>query len=159
VVQGGGKEAAAVKQALTDLDRSRYGVPDCFLAALGEACWKNGRHAEALSALVLGVARAQETGSNHYDAEFLRLRADILLDRGKGIFEKAGNLLHRALEIARHQEARWFELRAATSLARLLCDRGRRDEARALLQPVYGWFTEGFDLPDVKNARALLEEL
>jgi predicted ATPase len=67
--------------------------------------------------------------------------------------------LYRALEIARRPEARSFELRAATSLARLLRDRGRSDEARALLAPVYEGFTEGFDTADLKDAKALLEEL
>ncbi len=65
----------------------------------------------------------------------------------------------RALEIARGDEAKFEELQAATSLARLLRDQGRRDEARALLQPVYDWFTEGFDTADLKDAKALLDEL
>jgi hypothetical protein len=83
----------------------------------------------------------------------------ILLDQDRGMLEEAESLLRRALEIARGQEAKWFELRAATSLTRLLRDRGRRDEARALLQPIYAWFTEGFDTADLKGAKALLGEL
>jgi predicted ATPase len=65
----------------------------------------------------------------------------------------------QALEIARHQDAKWWELRAAASLARLWRDQGRRTEAHDLLAPVYGWFTEGFDTQDMKEAKALLEEL
>jgi predicted ATPase len=65
----------------------------------------------------------------------------------------------RALEVACRQRAKSWELRAATSLARLWRDRGKRDEARALVAPVYGWFTEGFDTPDLKEAKALLDEL
>ena len=65
----------------------------------------------------------------------------------------------RSLAIARRQDAKSFELRAATSLARLWRDQGRRDEARELLAPIFGWFTEGFDMPDLIEAKALLEEL
>ena len=125
---------------------------------LAEACWKVGRHADALSALGLGLARAQETGAHGFDAELHRLRAEILLDQGSPPAE-AEDLLRRALEIARAREAKWLELRAATSLARLLRDQGRRDEARALLAPVYAWFTGGFDTADLKDAKVLLEEL
>jgi predicted ATPase len=64
-----------------------------------------------------------------------------------------------ALEVAREQEARWWELRATVSLARLLAKQGRRDEARTILADIYGWFTEGFDTADLKDAKALLEQL
>jgi predicted ATPase len=72
---------------------------------------------------------------------------------------KAQASFERALEIARAQQARSFELRAATSLARLRRDQGRHAEGHALLVPVYGWFTEGFDTPDLKEAKSLLAEL
>ena len=65
----------------------------------------------------------------------------------------------KAIEIARGQSAKWWELRATVSLARLLGDAGRRDEARAMLAEIYSWFTEGFDTADLKDAKALLEEL
>ena len=81
------------------------------------------------------------------------------MDRDGGALEEAQTLLLRALEIARAQRAKTFELRAATTLGRLLCDQGQRDEARALLAPAYDWFTEGFDTRDLKDAKALLEEL
>jgi predicted ATPase len=70
-----------------------------------------------------------------------------------------GNLLREALAVARRQQARSLELRAATSLARLWRDQGKQEEARELLAPVYGWFTEGFDTRDLKEAKALLDEL
>ena len=71
----------------------------------------------------------------------------------------APRIVRQALEIAREQEARSFELAAATSLGRLLRDRGRHDEALRILTPVYDWFSEGFDTQDLKDAKALLEEL
>ena len=73
--------------------------------------------------------------------------------------EEAEALFHQSLEIARRQEAKTFELRAATSLARLWRRQGKRDEAQALLAPLYAWFTEGFDTRDLKDAKTLLEEL
>ena len=72
---------------------------------------------------------------------------------------KAEGHFERALAIARSQQAKSFELRASMSMARLWRDQGKRDEARELLAPVYGWFTEGFDTPDLKQAKALLNEL
>jgi len=72
---------------------------------------------------------------------------------------EAEQSLRKAIEVARHQEAKFYELRATMSLARLLAKHGRRDEARAMLAQIYNWFTEGFDTADLKDARALLDEL
>jgi predicted ATPase len=72
---------------------------------------------------------------------------------------EAETYLHQPLDIARHQQAKSWELRTAMSLSRLLQQQGKRDEARELLAPVYGWFTEGFDTADLREAKALLEEL
>ncbi len=77
--------------------------------------------------------------------------------QGKSV--EAENSFRRAIEIARTQSARMWELRATTSLARLLDEQGKRAEARDLLAPLYGWFTEGFDTADLKDAKALLDEL
>ena len=84
---------------------------------------------------------------------------DLLLRRNPSAPDQAEVSYRRAIERARSQEAKSWELRAATSLARLWCDQGKPAEARALLAPVYGWFTEGFDTLDLKEAKALLEEL
>jgi predicted ATPase len=81
----------------------------------------------------------------------------LLLEQGRA--EAAEQLYRKALSIAQEQEAKGWELRAATSLARLWRDQRKRAEARGLLAPVYGWFTEGFDTQDLKEAKALLDEL
>ena len=96
-------------------------------------------------------------GSALLEAELLRRKGQLLLRQGQS--EAARELYRKALSIAREQEAKLWELRAAVSLARLRRDQGRRGEARDLLAPVYGWFTEGFDTADLKEAKALLDEL
>ena len=90
-------------------------------------------------------------------AELNRQRGQLL--QRQGHTEAAEELYGKALSIAREQDAKLWELRAAASLARLRRDQGRRAEARELLAPVHGWFTEGFDTPDLKEAKALLDEL
>ena len=86
----------------------------------------------------------------------MRRRGELFRDRDPS---NAEALFHEALEIGRRQQAKLWELRAAASLARLRRDQGRRAEARDLLAPVYGWFTEGFDISDLKEAKTLLNEL
>ena len=85
--------------------------------------------------------------------------AEILLDMDGNAVEEAEALFHKSLEMARRQEAKTFELRAATSLARLWRRQGKREAAQALLAPLHAWFTEGFDTRDLKDAKTLLEEL
>ena len=109
--------------------------------------------------LALGVAQAQQQGEHSVDAELHRLRAEILLDMDGNAVEEAEALFGHSLEIARRQEAKTFELRAATSLARLWQRQGKRDAAHDLLAPLYAWFTEGIDTRDLIAAKALLEEL
>ena len=100
-----------------------------------------------------------ETEEHFYEAELHRLRAELLLMRADPDREGAERYFHKAIEIARRQSAKSWELRTTTSLARLLRDTNRRDEARALLAEIYNWFTEGFDTADLKDAKALLDEL
>jgi predicted ATPase len=103
------------------------------------------------------IQTVEKTQERLFEAELHRLRGELLLSLGNvGDAEAA---LKGALRVARDQEAHMWELRAAMSLARLRRDQGRRAEARDLLAPVYGWFTEGFDTPDLKYAKALLDEL
>jgi predicted ATPase len=93
----------------------------------------------------------------HHAAELHRVRGDLLKSTGDQI--AAEYSYHQALVVARRQSARTLELRAATRLARLWQDQGKRAAARDLLAPVYGWFTEGFDTPILREAKALLDEL
>ena len=137
---------------------SGIGAP-ALLWVLADSLRTVGRHDEALSALGVGVARAEQQGQDYYDAELHRLRAEILLEKDGNAVEEAEALFGRSLEIARRQEAKTFELRAATSLARLWQRQGKRDAARALLAPIYAWFTEGFATRDLKDAKALLDDL
>jgi predicted ATPase len=94
-----------------------------------------------------------------HEAELYRLRGEILLQQSVSDEQQAEASFRQALDIARHQQAKSWELRAAVSLSRLWQQQGKRDAARALLTPVYGWFTEGFETADLQDARALLETL
>ena len=128
-----------------------------FLALLAEACEIAGEIEEGLTLLDEGLGIAERTGARWFAAELNRQRGRLLLRQGHP--EAAEELYRKALGIAQEQEAKLWELRAAASLARLWRDQGRRAAARDLLAPFYGWFTEGFATPDLKEAKALLDEL
>ena len=115
--------------------------------------------AEGLSLLAEALATAHKTGERFYEAELHRLMGDLLLEEVPLNVSEAENSFSRALDVARRQEAKSLELRAATSLARLWGEQGRRGDARRLLSPIYGWFTEGFDTADLIDAKALLDQL
>jgi predicted ATPase len=103
---------------------------------------------------------AVETAKERWcEAEVNRIAGEMALLSAEPDVAKAESYFERALAVAREQQAKSWELRAAMSMARLWRDRGKRDEARDLLAPVYGWFTEGFDTLDLKEAKALLAEL
>ena len=111
----------------------------------------------AANAVVQAIQLADETGERVWDAELRRIAGAIALKQGRS--DEAEGMVRSAIEIAQAQEAKSWELRAATSLARMLVDQGRNKEAHALLAPIYAWFTEGFDTADLKDANALLDEL
>jgi class 3 adenylate cyclase/predicted ATPase len=128
-----------------------------YIALLTAACESAGQIEEALALLDDALEIVETTGVRWYEAELKRHKGQLLLRRGHT--EAAEELYRKALGIALEQEAKLWELRAARDLARLWADQGRRTEARDLLAPVYGWFTEGFDTPDLKEAKALLDQL
>jgi class 3 adenylate cyclase/tetratricopeptide (TPR) repeat protein len=143
--------------ALAAETENQSGAPGIF-SLLAEAQQAAGQLAEAQGTVATALAVAAQTGQNFFDADLHRLDGDLLRAM-RGPTDEAAARYHSALAIAREQGARSFGLRAATSLARLLRDQGKRAEARDLLAPVYGWFTEGFDTRDLQDAKALLEEL
>ena len=131
-----------------------------FLSGMTEALIRFGQAGEALAALDEGIARAGETDERWGLAELLRLKGELLRSQGTpGTAETAEDHFRQALDWARRQGALSWELRAAMSLARLLREQGRSADAKALLQPVYARFTEGFATADLKAAHALLQEL
>jgi predicted ATPase len=124
---------------------------------LTEVLALQSEHAAALATVMDGLKAQEERGHGLWDAELHRVEGIALV--GLNRIEKAQGAFEDALRIARKQRTKAYELRAATSLARLWGEQGRRAKARELLAPIYGWFTEGFDTRDLKEARALLEAL
>ena len=128
-----------------------------YLAWLANGQLQLGRIDDGLKTLDRAVSLIRKTGSRWCEAEVHRLRGDLQLARSAK--QEAETSYLRALEIARSQDAKLWEIRAATSLGRLWRDQGKRAEARDLLSPVYNWFTEGLDTPDLVDAKALLDQL
>ena len=128
-----------------------------YMSHLARACEIAGHIGEGLALLDDALQIVERTGERWFAAELNRHKGRLLLRQGHA--EAAENFYRKALSIAEEQEAKLWELRAAVSLARLRRDQGRRAEARDLLAPVYGWFSEGFATPDLKEAKALLGAL
>ena len=105
------------------------------------------------------LAFVERNAERHYEAELHRLQGEFLLQQSENSAPAAAASFQHAIDIARRQQAKSWELRAATSLARLSQQQGKVAEARDLLAPVYNWFTEGFDTADLKDAKALLDDL
>jgi len=126
---------------------------------LAEAKAASGEFATGLRSLDAQLAAIERTGERWFHAEALRVRGELLLMQTRGDAADVEDAFLRAIEVAADQRAASFQLRASTSLARLWRDQGKRTEARDLLAPIYSWFTEGFDTPDLKEAKALLDEL
>jgi predicted ATPase len=123
----------------------------------GEVYGTVGQVAKGLSVLSEALELADKTGETMWKAEAYRTQGDLLLMQRDDAAAEASFL--RAIEVARQQQARFWELRATVSLCRLWQGQGRRQEARRVLAAIYGWFTEGFDTPDLQDAEALLSSL
>jgi predicted ATPase len=127
------------------------------LRALAEAQAKTDHPEGGLTTLAEALTLVEKTGERLWEAELYRLRAELLLMQGDD--HEAEASFEKAIEVARRQSARSWELRASIGLARLRQKQGKTDKARQLLGEIYDWFTEGFDTPDLKEAKLLLGEL
>ncbi|OBH71561.1 hypothetical protein A5682_07680 [Mycobacterium mantenii] len=143
--------------------RQAYGmgaVWPWFLVLFAEALGKVGEFAKALAALDEALQWVHRNDERLYESEAYRIRGELLLEQdAPDSVGAAEECFQRALQVARQQQAKSWELRATTSLSRLWLQEGRREDARELLVPVYDWFTEGFDTPDLKDARVLVDRL
>jgi tetratricopeptide (TPR) repeat protein len=129
-----------------------------YLSMLAEAHKRAGQIDDGLATIEDSLALMEKTGQRYFDAELHRLKGEFLLTKS-GAEDEVEPLFERAIDVARGQKAKSLELRATMSLARLWQKQGKKEEARKMLAEIYGWFTEGFDTQDLKNAKALLEEL
>jgi len=130
-----------------------------FRALLAEAYGNVGQPEAGLTVLAEVLADVHNTGLCYCEAELYRLKGELMLQQATGSGDEAEICFRQALDIAHRQQAKSLELRAATSLAQLWQQQGKRAEARELLAPIYGWFTEGFDTADLQEAKALLKAL
>jgi len=153
-----------LEQGITELRRGLAEWSACYVVLrphwrgfLAEALARAGRVEEGLETLDEALEQVERTEERLSEAELHRLRGELLLQHGVPEAE-AEACFQQAIAVARSQEARSWELRATLSLARLWQRQGKRDDARQVLSAIYGWFTEGFDTPDLQEARALIEE-
>ena len=148
------RQGLAASQAMEVMEDRPY-----HLALLAEAFPLVGQTAEGLEALSEALATLAKSMTRWWEAELYRLRGELLLQQTVAQLEEAEVCFQQALAMARRQQAKSLELRAAMSLVRLWQRQAKQVEAHELLAPVYDWFTEGFDTADLQEAKALLEEL
>ena len=125
----------------------------------GAAYGQSGQAEEGLRLLAEALAEMDTTGERDNEAELYRIQGELLVQQAVPDALQAEACFQQALALARRQQAKAWELRTAMSLSRLWQQQGKRDAARALLAPIYGWFTEGFATPDLQEAKALLDAL
>jgi predicted ATPase len=168
ILQGGAMAQSG--QGAAAVERIREGIAamqgtgarraeSLVLGLLAEAVAATGEIAKALEMLTAALAAAKACGAYWADAELHRLRGELLQRLPSPSWADIEGAFRASLAVAHAQGTRGFELRAAVSFARSLIKQARRDEARDLLAPLYGWFTEGFDTPDLKEAKAVLDAL
>jgi predicted ATPase len=160
-MQGQGEEGMAkVRQGIAAWRATGAALLVPYLCTvLADVCDHLGHTEDGLQALAEAHTLVEQQEERWWEAEIHRLRGVLLLRQPGTPQAEAETWLQRALDVARRQEAKSLELRAAMSLARLWQQQGKQAEAHQLLAPIYGWFTEGFDTPDLQEAQALLEEL
>jgi len=148
------RQGLAASQAIGTVRDRPY-----HLALFAEVSAQVGQTTEGLEALAEALVTLPKSGARWWEAELYRLRGELLLQHAVAQPGEAEACFQQALAVARRQQAKSLELRAAMSLARLWQHQGKRTEAHQLLAEVYGWFTEGFDTADLQEAKALLEAL
>ncbi len=156
-VEGG---AARMRQHMLEFKAagSEY-INDRCVTFVATALGRMGRFDEGIRTIDESFPFIERSGQRYYEAELHRLKGELMLTQNASNAAQAEQSLRTAIEIARKQHAKSWELRATTSLARLMRETSRRDEARTMLAEIYNWFTEGFDTADLKDAKALLEQL
>jgi predicted ATPase len=150
---------AQIRQGLTAFRATGAESPVGYLVLLAEALRQGGQCEAGARVIGEALALGASRGEGQWAAEVVRCQGALLLTRAAAPQREAETCFQQALALARHQQARAWELRAAMSLSRLWQQQGKRQEAHDLLAPVYGWFTEGFDTADLKDAKALLHAL
>jgi len=164
-MQGQGEEGITqIRQGLAAWQATGAGVEQpYFLVLLAEGYGKVGQSEEGLKTLAGALTQLEKTEEHRYEAELYRLKGELTLQTSVEDRESRGKeveaCFHKAIEIARKQQAKSLELRAVMSLSRLWQHQGKREDARQMLADIYNWFTEGFDTQDLKDAKALLEDL
>jgi class 3 adenylate cyclase/predicted ATPase len=155
-----GANGAAVESIRNGIALARlHSYKPIFLGLLAEVLALTGEIEEGLAVLAEALAMAEASGAKGYDAELYRLRGELLRGLHNPDWAEVEDCFRSAVAIAREQGTRGFELRAAVSLAGLLRDQGCQREAHDLLAPIYSWFTEGLETPDLREAKVLLDEL
>ena len=154
-----GKSEKGLAQVDQGVDGYGPGVNQHLLLTLqADAQLASGKPEAALASVAAGLEAVEKTGGAPLEAELYRLKGEALL-AGAGTVSEAEAAMQQTIDVARRQNAKSWELRGAMSLARLRRQQGRPQEAAALLAPIYGWFTEGFDTADLKEAKTLLDKL
>jgi predicted ATPase len=158
--QGRAEEGVAqVRQGLAASSTAAPRSRNLFRAVLAEVCGKAGKVEEGLTVLAEALKWREDTGVLVYEPELHRLKGELLLTGAPNSPADAESCFRQAIATARSQQARSLELRAVLSLSRLYRQQGRKAEARQVLVDIYGWFTEGLDTPDLREAKALLQEV
>jgi len=163
LVEQGDSETGITQMSRLLVSQQARGVSGRWIAhcaaLLAEVLRKSGRISDALNVATEAIARTQQSGGRYHEAELHRIKGELLLAQTAADEQQAENCFQQAIRVARSQSAKSLELRAAMSMSQLWQRQGKKAEAQKLLGEVYGWFTEGFDTADLKQAKALLEEL
>ncbi len=154
-----GQGIAEIRRGMDELDQGGTKLRAFSITSLAECHLRLGQIEQGLETVSEALREIQESEERVLAAEINRLKGELLAMQGARAKEDAEAAFREAIKVAQHQRAKSWELRATTSLTRLLDKQGNRDEARAMLAEIYNWFTEGFDTADLKDAKALLDEL